>query len=416
MTAQNWQNLAIAAVLTFYLIQIGMEVFWRNTCGHLAIDYCTFWSAGQIANKYGYARVYDLDLMSQIQRTIFPATSDLSKFAVVPTPYLPVFILLFQPFALIDPAAGFWLWTALNGAIYFFYLRFFAQEMANEPLQTRLLILLTSSLPVFLNFLYGQVNVWLAVCIGEFMRASISDRRFRAGLWLGGFLIKPQSLILIVPVLLLQRAFRTLAGFASASLLVLGTSFVLMGYDGFATLIRLWLGYATGLPAAIGPQVMMNWRMIGISLNSAFPSRAAWAITAIGLAATLLAVAYIWRRPLGHTGFKYGIGLLGTLAATGLVAWHSHVSTSVILIPPLIYLSQPTNRLPRGTVLLWALVPAAMYFAVFILDLLVHQGILTPNANSLLNFLSGGGAFGLNVYLLFLAVRCLGNPATQLAD
>ena len=75
--------------------------------------------------------------------------------------------------------------------------------------------MLLISLPVFLNLFTGQVNVWLVVCVGEFMRASISGREFRSGLWLGGLLLKPQALLLLAAGLLMRRRARILAGTCS---------------------------------------------------------------------------------------------------------------------------------------------------------------------------------------------------------
>ena len=59
-------------------------------------------------------------------------------------------------------------------------------------------------MPVFLNFFFGQVNLWLLICAGEFFRAFLSAKPLKAGLFLGGWLLKPQLLILIIPFLLIQ--------------------------------------------------------------------------------------------------------------------------------------------------------------------------------------------------------------------
>ncbi len=415
MGSQYWQNLGLAAVVGFYLVLFGMDIHWQNTCGHMAIDYCSFRSAGQIANKYGYAKVYDLDVMGAVQKTTFPEAGDGSNFAVVPTPYLPVFIVPFQLFALIDPAAGFWLWTLLNLTMYVLYLRFFAQATTKAPMPTRLLMLLSLSLPVFLNFFYGQVNVWLTIGVGEFLRASISGRPWRAGLWLSLLLVKPQILILILPALVWQRAFKTIAGFGAALTALLGISFALMGTRGYASLLALWVAFARGLPVAIGPQVMMNWRMIGIFLNTFLPADIGWATIALGTAVTLLASAYVWRRRIDFGKPDFVIAVLGTLAATGLVSWHSHAYSSMMLLAPLVYLVQSKKGLPNGAILAWAFVPTIMYGAAILLNVVDQLAESAPNGNSVLNLLVGGGAFGLNVYFVAWAVRSLRKPGAGVA-
>lgn len=63
---------------------------------------------------------------------------------------------------------------------------------------------------------------------------------------------------------------------------------------------------------------------------------------------------------------SYAIALLGTFAATGALAWHSHISSAMILIAPLSYLSQPQERLPAKVLSGWA----SMHF----------RGLISPQA------------------------------------
>ena len=62
MTSKNWQNLALAAALAFSIILIGFFLMITNIqdidfCGHLAFDYCAFWSGGRIINQQSIADV-----------------------------------------------------------------------------------------------------------------------------------------------------------------------------------------------------------------------------------------------------------------------------------------------------------------------------------------------------------------------
>ncbi|RME36205.1 MAG: DUF2029 domain-containing protein [Thermoflexia bacterium] len=114
---------------------------------------------------------------------------------------------------------------------------------------------------------WGQTNGLLAVFAGEFLRAIRKGRPFQAGLWLGGLWLKPQILLLILPALLLQRQGWVLAGFGSTSLLLVGLSLLLAGPQTLLRLISLWLAFAQGIPTII-PEVMINWRMVGIRLDA----------------------------------------------------------------------------------------------------------------------------------------------------
>jgi hypothetical protein len=132
MSPSQWENLALAALFLFYLIQIGFDLFWHNVCGHLALDYCAFWSAGRVADMSGYANVYNLNLLKQIQFEIVPRSPQMSAFVVSPIAYLPVFVIPFQFLSLLPPFPGFVVWTSINLIVLFFYLRFFIQRTTGQ--------------------------------------------------------------------------------------------------------------------------------------------------------------------------------------------------------------------------------------------------------------------------------------------
>jgi hypothetical protein len=75
MTGREWQNLAIAALMALYVIQIGLDAAWGNIFSHLSIDFASFWSAGYIADHFGYVRVYDLATMQKVQEQLWPKTA-----------------------------------------------------------------------------------------------------------------------------------------------------------------------------------------------------------------------------------------------------------------------------------------------------------------------------------------------------
>ena len=413
MTPEAWQNLALLAVAVFYVAQVGLDLIWHNLCGHLAIDYCSFWSAGHIASASGYAKVYDLNLMEQIQRSVFPRRYEVQgTFATVPTPYLPPFIVPFAFLAGLGPFVGYWVWTVFNLAVFIGYFIFFTKKTTGQPPSRRLFALILLSFPVFLDFFYGQVNIWLMVFVGEYMRAELDGKPFRAGLWLGGLLIKPQYLALIGIALLMQRSIKALAGLAVSSLVIMAVSYAMVGSAGFVAMIQLWLGYTSGLPAT-GPNVMMNWRMLGLFLEGLFNAPWVWPLMFAGMAVTAIAGLYLWRHPVDWHSWSSPVVLLGILAATGAVAWHSHISTQTILIPPLIYLNQPRNRLPKNALLLWVIIPPIFQFGVLVLGGLAQGGVLTGNVADWQNLLSAIVPFGFNLYFLAWAIQTMRSMRAQ---
>ena len=401
MTPEAWQNLMLAAVCVFYLAQFGLDLYWHNMCGRLAVDYCSYWSAGQVAKVSGYPEAYNVAALGQVQKAIFPQGP--YSIGVSPTPYLPIFLMPFAWMSFMGPYVGYWVWTLINVLVLFYYLRMFTAKLTGGPIGKRLLILILLSWPVFLNFLYGQSNLWLMICVGEYLRAMHSSKPMRAGLWLGGVLIKPQYLILIAIALLLQRSWRILLGLTLSSIPVLAISYLLVGPKGAVQFIQLMFGFANGIRAS-APEVMMNWRMIGLYLGTLINPAWAWGIALTGLAVTAIGGIYVWVRSSADAStYRRGLALLGILAASQAVAWHSHAASAMMLICPLILLAQPEYRLAKHALFLWILFPPIAYFLTVVFAVLAHG--VTIDLAPTLNLLSAVVPFAFNIYFLVWSLQ-----------
>jgi hypothetical protein len=348
----GWQNLALVVVLVLYGIRI---LFGFNGLAAVPGDYICFWSAGRLANEAGYARVYDLNALYEVQKSVIPSAT-----VVQPMFYLPVFILPFQILTLIPIVQSYWLWVALNLLFLIFYIRLFIIRIpASIPKRTILMTLVV--FPVFVNFYSGQVNLLLMLAVGEFIHALIHNRPVRAGIWLALLLLKPQTLILILPVLLFQRNWKTIVSFGITSVLVGLLSFALIGAKGLDGFSASWL-VAGQSNVTVAPENMMNWRMIAVRLGELTTPLIGWFIAGSGIASSLYFTFAMWRKPISPDSPDYILAWFGTIAATLLLAWHSHAHMAVILIPMLLHLK--TRDLLSSRILnYWFFLP---YVALFI--------------------------------------------------
>ena len=64
---QNWQRLFTILVVLFFIVVTGIEVSRTWNFHGMGFDYLAFLSGGTIADKQGYGRVYDLELVKQTQ-------------------------------------------------------------------------------------------------------------------------------------------------------------------------------------------------------------------------------------------------------------------------------------------------------------------------------------------------------------
>jgi hypothetical protein len=246
-----------------------------------------------------------------------------------------------------------------------------------------------------------QVNVWLLICGGEFIRAIIDGEPFKAGLWLGGWLLKPQLLILIIPFLLLSRSVKIFTGFISTTIVAIVVSLALIGFEGFLKLFSVVMDSATGFGS--NPYYMVNWRMLGSHIAIYSNKTIGLIIVTLGTIVTLYLTYLIFKEKLPFELPKIIISLLGIFAATCAVTWHAHLHIAVILIPPMIYLLM-INHIDRKLFLIWIFAPGFIFFLSQITNLLIYFLELPINRNLFTAFSKGFPGLVMNLMILVWSV------------
>jgi hypothetical protein len=393
----RWSGLVWPVLGMVYIVFAGLYVSQIGLFDYMAADYRVFRASAEIAWQRGFDQVYDLGVQDEFQQPLYTRYAQgagRANYAVIPMPYPPPFILLFLPLLLLPPVGGFIAWTLLNAALMVFYLWRLQRALPGNGTGALLPAALLCY-PLFLNLFLGQVNVWLLICLGEFTLASLRHQDLRAGLWLGGLLIKPQALLLLLPGLLLGRRFKTLAGFTAAGAVLLALSLTLAGIPGVENLVRLVLLYPGELATTV-PQLMMNWRSLAINVQPVLPGPVAWGLAIVGIVLTTGAALAPWLRPAELEGDRLLLTVLGTYAATCAVAWHAHIHMALPLAAPLLLLAG-RGRLPRLLLPVWAVGPALVFF------LTMFFTTRAPN-------LAGLATLGVNLYLVVWALIALRRP------
>jgi hypothetical protein len=184
---------------------------------------------------------------------------------------------------------------------------------------------------------------------------------------LGGLLLKPQLLIIIIPTLLIQKNWKVLRGFFVSCGIIIGSSLILSGTKGIKSLIELWTKFSSGI-ATSSPERMINWRMVALNLNPPY----GWVIAIIGMALTFLAIFYLLRKNITFGTSQWVMLILGIFSATLAITWHSHFHIAAVLIPFLLYcsLSQMINK---KVVFFWAIVTPVSIIAMTLISLFVYS-------------------------------------------
>jgi hypothetical protein len=396
---ENWQNLVLFVVFLFYLSQVGFWVVKDRFLRGYGWDYLAFWSAGKIYSieNLRTAQTQELETQGLLEKgegtTINP----------FPAPYFSFFVIPFQFLSRVNPKLSYWLWTSINLSVLIGYLFFYLHKTQpeNSPLSSnkRILLLMLLSFPVVINLAEGQLEVFLFVCTGEFIRYALNKKSLPSGLWLGGLLLKPQLLIIIIPVLLIQKNWKVLLGFFASSGLIIGFSLILSGFKGMRSLISLWTQFGTGVNAASATERMINWRMIAANLNSPI----GWVIAILGMALTLIAVYFLVKNKYAFGSSRWVMVMLGVFSATLAVTWHSHFHMAMVLIPFLIYCSY-SMMLNEKVVFLWAVTTPLFIIAINIILIFVFY-FSKINIIDMGSLFTGIIGFILNLVILISALR-----------
>jgi hypothetical protein len=396
------------------LLGAGIHLFRTGYfCRYPATDFRGYYASAQIAWQQGFARVYDQPTQDAYQsrlpfRCLDGTYSD--PLLRVSMPYLPAFAALLLPLPALEFTTSYLFWTLLSLLVLVFYSWYFVHSLTGA-VNGRKLFQWMICLPLFANLALGQMNVFLVVCLGEFTLALIRGKELRGGFWLAGMLLKPHSLILFLPGLVVARRWKVLAGFLSSAVLLMAGSYLLAGRQGIEGMFEMIVQFAS--PEFTTAPTMMNWRALALNMQAFSPAWLAWGIALAGMLLAAVLCLMMWRslaqgsahgaRPSGNNRQEAALTktgsnalpvvflVLATYAACASIAWHSHFYMLLPVIPLLIYLDC-RNKVPTGLVALWIWGPFLFY------------GFFTWIAPSLARNALGLGMLGLN--LVFFAWLC----------
>ena len=402
ITLEYLTRLLLVATVAFYGVQIAFFIFQGQICDDFGFDYCAYWSIGKIMRTNGFSNAYNMDVITKLQETIYPQAKNPSLNFTPPfAPYIPIFMMPFYGLSFLNLTTSYILWIIINLISFILYMKFFIKEINPNFIKSDQFLIILLALPVFINFQEGQLNVLLAISAGEFIRGITSNKPFRAGLWLGGWLLKPQLLILILPFLIIQQLCKALKGFLLASFLLGGLSLLVIGSNGVQDMAKIFFDLGSG-GLGSNPYVMMNWRMVDTHIASFTSPTVGFIVTVIGTLITLFIVIFAFRNRINPSSNHFIISLLAIFAATCAVTWHAHLHMSIILIPPILYLILKENFNKR-LLTAWIFMPVLVLFGGYLVIILVSLSKTPIPINQIIFFSKGFSIFSLNLLLIVWA-------------
>jgi len=225
-----WLYLLGAVLLAAWVFRVALLYQDSGLFRVIGVDWSMYYAQALILRSGEADDIYDLDQSDAFLQTLRAYTADPSEpLAAGPVAYPPIFAVLMVPFTLPPPPIGFALWTLLNlAAVGYLGVRVAHVLPGVSPPLAFLVVLVT--VPIAQGLIVGQPTALLACAVGEWYLALRHGRDTRAGLWLSLLLLKPQYGILIAPLLLWKRRWRTIGGVGLGGLLIVALSALLVGF------------------------------------------------------------------------------------------------------------------------------------------------------------------------------------------
>ncbi len=337
----------------------------------LPADFIYFYGIGQIAHHDGLASVYDFALQTKVFNGIYL----LHDTAYGPSPYPPYVALFFSLFARLPFSWAFALWAILTLCMYVAGIRAILKSAAAfKPLERSLIVCFALAFYPFLiaTLANGQLAA-IAVCAVSLAFAfEKSNKPFASGLALSLVAYKPTLLLLLVPMLLLTRRFKTFAAFVAgvALLALVATAFggisVWPAYLNFLKLFGRVAGFSdrSGLPLSKFID-LGSCLQLALGGKSSIASAALIAITCI----VVIALAVLWWKSSSAGPAARSLAWATALTFTLLINVYVPIYDSVLAVVAVtITLSalrqQPSGAGAEATVFLSTLTLAASWFTI----------------------------------------------------
>ncbi len=333
-------------------------------------DFAGFYALGRILNTHPMADLYNYDLQKEVCNQVHARAG-----AYGPLPYPPFVGMFFQPFARLPYPAAYVLWLLVSLALYAAGLRLLIRRfLPLDPVRRSLLFCFAFAYSPFIidTAASGQLSAVGFFALAVALSQDDAGHPFSSGLVLSLCLYKPTLLILLVPMLLVTRRFRSLLGFAAGAVALLALPSAVGGVAIWSVFLRSLLSFGRVAGGSQAPTVLILVKYVDLTSFSAFVHGGrSWpglAILVLAVAAAALFLFRAWwqspRRGKPFNALVWAATITWTLLLNVYVPMYDSILIVLALIVTAAALRQiPPSRMNRAFPLLWIFILAASWFS-----------------------------------------------------
>ena len=332
-------------------------------------DYSNFYVAGTILNGHPPDRLYDFELQSRLQHDFQPAGHEL---AFLNPPFLAV---LFRPLAILPYTASYLAWIVVSTALYIAGFVLIRKTLhAVPPGATTIWLLLALSFAPFLFecAIGGNLSALGFFAISLALYFERLGRHPASGMALALCLYRPTLLILVLPMLVIARRFRTLSGLVAGGLLLAGASLVAVGWQTCVDYLQILFRVSRATSGS--EEFFRTWKYVDLlsffRLLAGRPTQLTWICILVAVLASIPFLVKAWCNLDRHGEARAGLVWAGTLTWTTVFNLHLGIYDTIIVVPAMmltadaLYRNSPDTARALTTPFRWLV--ALLYFAPWI--------------------------------------------------
>lgn len=224
------------------LVCIFVVADFKNNSENLTanVDFPAFYNAGRILDSHSWSSLYDHDLQERLYIELVPNTPP-GDARVLYFSYTPFFALLFAPLALLPYRLALLSWSIISLALFLIgFLRVWNTCDLQSQYKVSALLIALSFLPFYAwCLLVGQSSAFGFFALAIAISLDRKGKPLASGLALSLLLYKPPFLVLFLPMLLVTRRLRALAGFSLGAVVLGALSLLMIGSSGLPLYLRM---------------------------------------------------------------------------------------------------------------------------------------------------------------------------------
>lgn len=333
MPTSRFQRIFIlAGIIALFIAYIALWIrFINDPVERTGSDFIAFYSAGRVAQEYGYSRVFIPELQQAVQQEVvgFPLVEGQVLLLNHPPLLPPILRLLMTE----DYVQSFHRWAILLLVIYAISLFTLnkALEVSGIERGNRVVIAITSFLflPLFFSLMNGQDTPIVLLGVAIWFYGLVTGKEWTAGLGLSLTVMRPHlSLAFAIPMMFSHR--KALIGYALGSAALVLLSVLIIGVDGMQRYISILSISASGEWHGMNEVSMVNLlglvlRIFGESAVQFFRT-GSWILFAVCIAV----LTFLWSRKKGLQDNLLGLSVVLVL----LLSPHLHFHDLTLLLVP----------------------------------------------------------------------------------